>query len=263
MMRLSVLICMITAIHISAMTYTPASRISIKLRNTNIRQTSWGTGQSQGLTFLFNENAPGPEIKIFLQRLKVSGTVSDEATGETLPGVSIHVEGSQTGTITDVNGKYSIEVPDANSILLFSIVGYRTERISVSGRTTIDVKLTSEEKKLEEIVVVGYGTQKKVNLTGAVSSLNGDNVAQKPVTQLSAALQGLAPGVTITQSTGQPGVDAGTIRIRGVGTLNNNNPLVLVDGVEYDINNVDANDVENISILKDAAASSIYGVRAA
>lgn len=201
-----------------------------------------------------------------LMQIVVSGRVTDAATGEPLPGVNIVIKGSGIGTITDLNGSFSLQVNEKDDILVFSFVGYRTMEVPLEGRTSLNVQLQPEVLNLDEVVVVGFGTQQKVNLTGAVSVVKSDELGKKAVTQLSSALQGMSSGVTIIQSTGQPGVDQGTIRIRGIGTVNNADPLVVVDGFEVDLNtfnNLNPHDIESISILKDAAASSIYGVRAA
>jgi len=192
----------------------------------------------------------------------VRGRVTDE-NGEGLPGVTVLVKGTTNGTTTDVKGAYTLNAPDGSATLTFSSIGYASVEMAIGNRQTIDVKMVPDVKSLSEVVVVGYGVQKKINVTGSVSAIESKDIVQKPVGQLSTALQGVAPGVTITQRSGQPGADAGAINIRGIGTLNNNAPLVLVDGIQFNINDVDPNDVESISVLKDAAAASIYGVRAA
>jgi len=196
------------------------------------------------------------------QQTVVKGKITDE-NGLPIPGAGVNLKGGATGTSSDKNGNYAIPVPAAGGTLVFTFIGYTTQEIAINNRTQVDVSLKPDVKALSEVVVVAYGTQKKVNLTGAITSIKGDDVNWKPVGQVSATLQGAASGVTVVQSGGQPGKDLATIRIRGIGTLNNNNPLVLVDGVQTDINNVDANDIATMSVLKDAAASSIYGVRAA
>ena len=196
------------------------------------------------------------------QQTVVKGKITDE-NGLPIPGAGVNLKGGAKGTVSDMNGLYSISVPAAGGTLVFTFIGYTTQEIPVNNRTQVDVSLKPDVKALSEVVVVAYGTQKKTNLTGAISSIKGEDLSSKAVGQVSSALQGVASGVTVTTNSGQPGSDMGTIRIRGIGTLNNNNPLVLVDGVQTDINNVDANDVATMSVLKDAAASSIYGVRAA
>lgn len=192
----------------------------------------------------------------------VSGIITDE-TGEPVIGVNVAVKGTAQGTITDIDGHYSLEVsPDA--ILLISYIGYQTQEISVKGKATLNVNLKIDSELLEEVVVVGYGVQKKVNLTGSVSTVNfADQAETRPVTNVSSALAGLSSGVSVLQGSGRPGEDNATIRIRGVGTLNNSDPLVIIDGMEGDLNILNPTDIESISVLKDAASASIYGSRAA
>lgn len=198
------------------------------------------------------------------QNKTIRGTVRD-AEGEPVIGVTIVIKDNPShGTITDYDGNFSISnIPD-NAILVFSYVGLRTQEIPLNGMTTIQVIMLPDTELLDEIIVVGYGTQKKVNLTGSVSSVKGEDISKRIVAQTSAALQGLVPGLTITQQSGQPGYDGGNLYIRGIGSINaGTQPLVLVDNVQMDINNIDPNTIESISVLKDAAAASIYGSRAA
>lgn len=198
-------------------------------------------------------------VYINAQDFTVRGVVSDES--DVLPGVSIVVAGTNQGTITDVNGKYSINVKKGSK-LIFSYVGYRAHE-AVANQSTINVKMKTDAIQLEEAVVVGYATQKKATLTGAVSSVSSENLTKRNVASLSTALQGAMPGVTIQQTSGQPGSDGGQIRVRGIGSIKSDqDPLVLVDGIEMDINQVDANTVASVSVLKDAASASIYGSRA-
>lgn len=204
----------------------------------------------------------GLSISLMAQ-ITIHGTVKSAQSGKTLPGVSVAIKGTTRGTITDLNGNYSMSNVSKSATLVFSFVGMRSQEVAVNGRSVINVALSESVTALKALVVVGYGVQKKVDLTGAVSVVEGNNIAKKPVTQLSAALEGMSPGVTVVQSTGQPGLDGGTINIRGIGTLNNTTPLVLVDGVVSNINDVNPDDIQSISILKDAASSAIYGVRAA
>ena len=197
------------------------------------------------------------------QNMQVTGTIRSAATGEILPGVNILVKGTETGTITGMDGTYSIEAPDANSVLVFSYIGYITQEIGISGRSVVDVILEESLEALDEVIVIGYGTQKKVNLTGSVSSVNLDKVEYRPVTELSQVLSGATSGITVIQTDAQPGSDAATIYIRGLNTLNNSTPLIVVDGIVGNLYDVHPSDVETISILKDASASAIYGARAA
>ncbi len=200
--------------------------------------------------------------------ITITGRVTAQENNEALPGVNVLIKGTTVGTTTNAEGRYTLPVPDEheNGTLVFTYIGYTATEVPINRRTQIEIALAADIKSLSEVVVVGYGTQKKVNLTGAVESIDAAEISRRPVAQASAALQGIAPGVTITQRSGQPGRDFGNIRIRGVGTLpddGKNNPLVLVDGVEMDINSIDPNVIENISVLKDAASAAIYGSRAA
>jgi len=199
------------------------------------------------------------------QKIVINGNVTDGSTGESLPGVNIRIEGTIVGAITGADGKYSIETNKSDAVLVFSFVGYVPQKINIQGNNEINVSLYPDLLGLGEVVVVGYGTQKKVNLTGAVSSISIDEMESRPIVQTSSALQGLAPGVVVTQNLGSPGNDASTIRIRGLGSISSDNsPLVLVDGIQInDINQVNPEDIESISVLKDAASASIYGARAA
>ena len=195
------------------------------------------------------------------QDLPVSGKVSD-TNGEGIPGVSITVQGTQRGTITRADGSYDLSTAPT-ATLVFSFVGYMSQAVPVDNRRTINLTLAEDTKSLDEVVVVGYGTQKKVNMTGSVETIEGEQIARQPVVQTSQALTGLAPGLTVIQNSGQPGQDDGALRIRGLGSLGaSNEVLVLVDGVQADINRLDAGDIESISVLKDASAASIYGSRA-
>lgn len=196
------------------------------------------------------------------QGLTVSGKVTDES-GELILGASVLLKGTSIGTITDVDGNYTLQVTDANGTLVFSYIGYQTVEVPINGRSVIDQSMVSIVTELGEVVVVGYGTQKKVNLTGSVVNVGGKDIANQPVMQTSNALIGKMPGVTVSQNSGQPGSDAATIRIRGIGTLGNSDPLVLIDGVPGNMNGVDPRDIADISVLKDAASASIYGSRAA
>jgi len=188
--------------------------------------------------------------------------VTDEKS-EPLPGVTIVVKGTTTGTITDANGNFSISVPAGKNTLQFSYIGFDSQDVDVSSTNVVQLQLKSSSIGLNEVVAVGYGTQKKVNLSGSIESVKGDAIAKRSTVQTSQALQGIAAGVTVTSNNGKPGKEGTTIRIRGIGTLNDNNPLVLIDGVSSSIDAIDPNDIESMSILKDAASASIYGSRAA
>jgi TonB-linked SusC/RagA family outer membrane protein len=195
------------------------------------------------------------------QDLNVSGTVTD-GSGSPLAGVSVVVKGSTRGAATDVGGSYSINAP-ADATLVFSFLGLASKEEAIAGRGRIDVTLSEDDKALEEVVVVGYGTQRKVNLSGAVAQIDSKALAGRPLQNVSSAIQGLLPGVIVMSGQGRPGQDGATIRVRGVGTLNNASPYVLIDGVESGtMNSVDPNDIESISVLKDASSAAIYGSKA-
>lgn len=196
----------------------------------------------------------------------VSGKITDEK-GSPLPGVSIVIKGSTRGTTSDNNGQYKLTVPNGNAVLIVSFVGYTRQEISVNNRSVIDLQLEVDDKSLEEVVVVGYGVQKKVNLTGAVSTVDSKAIEGRPVNNLGSALQGVTPGLIITRQAAQPGREGLGIQIRGVTSANGNvDPLVVLDGVSVPSNTLttmNPNDVESISVLKDAAAAAIYGAQAA
>ena len=197
----------------------------------------------------------------FAQNLTVSGKVLDE-TGEGLIGAGVVIQGTTNGTITDLDGNYRLPSVPNGATLEFSCVGYKTQQVKVTG-TRLDVTLEPDTSALDEAVVVAYGQQKKVTITGAVSAVGGDNLLKAPVANVANALQGNLPGVSAVQASGMPGADEPVIRIRGVGSLNSAEPLVLVDGVERSFSQLDANEIESISVLKDASATAVFGVRGA
>ena len=194
----------------------------------------------------------------------VTGRVISALDGSSLPGVSVLLKGTTTGTTTDADGKYSLSVSEGDVVLVFSFIGYTSQEVAVNGRSVVDLALLEDVQSLEEVVIVGYGEQKKVNLTGSVSTVNFEGALDnRPITNASQALSGVVPGIWVSQNSGKPGSDGAQIRVRGWGTLNNSNPLVLVDGVEASINEINPNDIESMTVLKDAASSAIYGSRAA
>ena len=191
----------------------------------------------------------------------VIGVVKD-VSGQPLPGVSVKLRGSNLGTVTDINGKYTLTLPDGNGTLEFGFLGFTTQVIPVNGQTAINVTLLEESKALNEVVVVGYTTQKKKDLTGAVAVVNVKDLNKQASSSVNSQLQGQASGVTVTGS-GQPGEEP-QVHIRGFNTFGNNTPLYVVDGVEtYDVSTLNPNDVETFQVLKDASSASIYGARAA
>jgi len=193
---------------------------------------------------------------------KVKGIITDE-TGEALIGVTVVIKGTFIGAVTGIDGDYELEVTSLNDTLVFSYIGFETVTQPINGRTEIDVTLRMASFALEEVVAIGYGIKKQTDIIGAVSIVKSKEISALPVADVAQALQGKATGVNVTQNSGAPG--AGTsINIRGVGTINNNSPLFIIDGVPTkDANTVSPNDIESISILKDAAAASIFGSRAA
>jgi TonB-linked SusC/RagA family outer membrane protein len=193
-------------------------------------------------------------------------TIRGQVTGPDntpIPGVTVVVKGTTSGTSTDAGGNFSLTLPDANATLIISAIGFVTQEIELQGRTQVSVSLKTDVKALDEVVVLGYTSQKKSDVTVAVSQINQRDIASIPVTGVAQIMQGKAAGVAITQATGAPG-DVISVRIRGVGTINDNNPLYIIDGVptKDGINQISPNDIESINILKDAAAAATYGARA-
>ncbi|MEG0463620.1 TonB-dependent receptor [Bacteroides sp.] len=196
------------------------------------------------------------------QNRKVTGTVTDEK-GETIIGANVTVKGSTVGVITDLDGNFALEVP-ADAVIRISYIGFLPQEVKTQGKNSFKIQLKEDTKTLDEVVVVGYGTQKKVNMTGSVSAVNVEKMAEsRPINNLSNALAGMAAGVKISTTKNAPGDDNASIQVRGQGTLNNSSPLVIVDGVEGSLGSISPNDVETISVLKDAASAAIYGSRAA
>ncbi len=196
------------------------------------------------------------------QQQKVTGKVLDATTNEPLIGVNVAVEGTIVGAITDVEGNYSLVPPASSGTLIFTYIGYVTQRVQFQGQATVDVKMTSETLALEEVVVVGYGTQKKKDITSAIAIVDVKQMAKSPVANLTTALQGVTAGVEVQGNQGTPGMMP-TVRIRGVGSVNSTDPLYVVDGVPADISAVNPSDVESMQVLKDAASCAIYGSRGA
>lgn len=215
------------------------------------------------MNVIVKKKDPPPDIPI--QDETIQGTVYDE-NRQPLPGVSVQVKDSGAGASTDENGRYSLEVPApaGEKILVFSFLGHLTQEIRVDDRSTIDVVMEEDVAGLGEVVVVGYGTQKKINLTGAVATVSGEDLIRRPVTNPGSMIQGLMPGVQVVQNSGEPGNEGINIRVRGVGTFSSApDPLVLIDGVQGQLSDLNPNDIENVSVLKDAASASIYGSQAA
>lgn len=193
---------------------------------------------------------------------KITGTVLDP-TGMPVIGANIMIKGTTNGTITDMDGKFSLDVPKG-ATLVVTYVGYTNQEISVGNQKKLSITLREDSEALDELVVVGYSTQKKVNLTGSVSTVSfDDKLTSRPVTDVSQMLNGASPGLQIMQSSGEPNAESFSYNIRGVGTLNSSSPLILVDGMEQSISMVNPSDIASVSILKDAASCAIYGNRGA
>lgn len=237
-----------------------ASTLEQIFRNSNIQY------QIKGKDIILSAgDTPMPQAE-----KKITGTVTD-GQGEPIIGANVVEKGTTNGTITDMDGKFSLSVQE-NASLTVSYIGYRPKELKVTGQSSYTVKLAEDSQALEEVVVVGYGVQKKVSTTSAVSQLKSEELTVRPTSNAQQALQGLSPGLTITDAGGAPGRSSATVRVRGITTLTttkdnvtigSNDPLVLVDGVEQRFDDINANDIESISVLKDAASSAIYGSRAA
>lgn len=198
---------------------------------------------------------------LFAQQRNITGTVTDEG-GETLVGVNIIVKGTTNGTSTDIDGKFQISVSDENSILEVIYIGFKKQEIPVTGKSEINIVLERDVKDIDEVVVVGYGVQKKKLVTGATTQVKSEEFTKNNVTRIESALQGLTPGMSIVKQSGQPGAEY-NITIRGLSSINGNSPLVLIDGVPGSLNMLNPSDIESIDVLKDAASAAIYGSRAA
>lgn len=192
----------------------------------------------------------------------VSGTVTDE-NGDPLIGVNIQVKGMNTGTATDFDGHFTLEDIDDNAVLVVSYIGYQTQEIPLAGKSTVSIVLVSDSQLLDEVVVVGYGTQKKTSVTASVSSMGGEEIAKIPITDISNSLGGRLAGVVTKQTDGEPGRDGSRINIRGISTIGSSAPLLIVDGVPRSFQQLDQNSIESITVLKDASAVAPYGVAGA
>lgn len=199
-------------------------------------------------------------LSIQQQRTKVSGTVVD-AKGEPIIGASIRVRGSKTGVITDLDGKFLINVP-LGSTLTISYVGYDTQNVTVR-KTNLRIVLEDNSTMLDDVQVIAYGVQKKVTVTGAISGVNGEELLKTPTGSITNMLSGQLPGLSSVQYSGEPGADAATILVRGKATFGDSSPLVQVDGVERDFNDIDPNEIESLTVLKDASATAVFGIRGA
>ncbi len=195
----------------------------------------------------------------------VSGRVTTAESGEGLPGVTVLVQGTNIGAITDIDGSYKLEVNGSDATLIFSYVGYETREVSVNGQSVLDVIIREDARALQEIVVIGYGTEKRVNLSGAVDQIDSKEIEARPISNVAQGLQGVIPNLNVDFLSGEPGA-AANINIRGFTSINGGNPLILIDGVPsdtYELNRLAPEDIETLSVIKDASAAAIYGARAA
>jgi len=203
------------------------------------------------------------DFSTFQQNI-VKGTVKDATTGDALIGVTVVVKGTTTGQITDINGKFSIEIPSRNSTLSISSIGYTAQEVAVTAGIDLNISLEVEVKQISEVIIVGYGQQKKESVVGAISQTNAATLEKRGgITTLGAALTGNVPGVITLSGNGAPGSEDPTIYIRGQGTWNAAGPLILIDGIERPMAGLDISSVESISVLKDASATAVFGVKGA
>lgn len=244
--------------------FSRAATKSISLNEGSLEDAMQILLENSTLTYRISDN----NLVIILAKdagnaaIAITGKVTDE-TGETLPGVSVKIKGTSTATVTDTNGKYTIVVPNNQAVLVFSYIGYVTEEVTAASKT-INVVLNSQNKNLNEVVVVGYGTVKKRDLTGSVVSIKGEEIRKVPAANLIESVQGKLPGVDITRSSGAAG-SAVNITVRGNRSITaNNGPLVIVDGIQYNsIQDINPNDIESLDVLKDASSTAVYGSRGA
>ena len=204
------------------------------------------------------------DANAFMQQQTITGKVTDSQTGEPMIGVNISVKGTSVGAISGADGMFSLSVPDRKATLVFSFIGYVSQEVPLAGQTVMNIALKSETIGLDEVIVTGFGTQKKVNVTGSISAVGSAELNKRPVTNAASLLQGKIPGIQIVQNSGAPGNESVAIQIRGRNSFGtSNNPLILIDGVEGSLTNINPSMIESVSVLKDASSSAIYGSRAA
>ncbi|WP_158544414.1 TonB-dependent receptor [Pedobacter miscanthi] len=243
-----------------------AKPVSLSLRNARVEEVLAKCFENQVLTYTINQNTVVVKLKpvSMVREVIVKGKVNDQA-GVGLPGVTIKVKGTNTRAVSNTDGAFSLKVNDPNSVLIFSYLGFASQEVELNGRSELTVVMLTKPSALDEVVVIGYGTQRKGDITGAISSVSADKLKDQSVVNLQGALQGKTAGVQITQNSGAPGSVA-QVRIRGLTSINNSDPLYVVDGIPLtsnDINIIDPANIESIDILKDASAQAIYGSRGA
>lgn len=193
----------------------------------------------------------------------VTGTVTDQS-GTPLAGANIVEKGTVNGVTADFDGNFSIEIADENAVLVVSYIGFAEKEVAINGQDSIEIQLEEAAQGLDEVVVVGYGTQKRVNVIGSISQVSAESIENRPITQASQAITGQMPGVTVIQRSGRPGESSGNISVRGVGSFGATpDALVLIDGIPGTLNDINTDDIESISVLKDASSAAIYGARSA
>ena len=245
-------------------------QVKLNFKDASLRQVLDEICRQTGLSYeivrdyVLIKQASAVPILPQLQGKMVNGILMD-AAGNPLPGGTIMIKGTTIGVASDMEGKFQIQITDPKSVLVLSYVGYVTQEITVGNQTLIKVQLQEEEKNLDEVVVVAYGTKTKATVTGALSTMDTKELLRSPAVNITQALAGALPGVATVQSSGQPGRDAARIYVRGNGSLNNSaaTPLVLVDGVERSFSDLDPNEIETVSVLKDASSTAVFGVRGA
>jgi TonB-linked SusC/RagA family outer membrane protein len=242
-----------------------AKPVTLDLTEATLERVLAECFQNQPLTYSLVENTivvkPVETIRKQQADVTVKGKVTDQS-GVGLPGVTVVLKGTNKGVPTDGEGNFAIAVPDGKGTLVFSYIGFQPQEVEINNRVAISVTLLEDTKALEEVVIVGYGTQKKANLTGAVDQINAEDIALRPANDITSSLQGLMPGLNIQVNNGDPTATP-DINIRGFNSINGGGPLVLIDGIEGDITRVNPQDVESVTVLKDAASAAIYGARGA
>lgn len=240
------------------------SKVSLNVSDANIEDVLGAIAAQVKISYTLKSNnqvvLSSQKVVLQAKNKTVTGSVTD-LKGEPIIGANVVQKGTTNGTITNIEGHFSLVIPE-DAILQISYIGYNTHEVHTAGKASVHASLVEDSQKLDEVVVVGYGTQKKVNLTGAISQVTAEELKDRPITRMSQALQGVIPNLNITFGSGEPGA-SGTLNIRGNTSINGGSPLVLVDGVPGSIDRINVNDVESVSVLKDASASAIYGARAA
>ncbi len=301
-MKLTFFMVMVNIMAVTAAGYSQTTTLSLDLKDATLKQVLTEIEAQTNLSFIYKSDLVNPDQKVDiqasdasieqvlaylftdknirceildkslivllpnttpLQQQKVSGSVTDASTEEPLAGVNILIEGTSQGVVTDINGKYTIDVPGPASVLIFSYIGYVSERIEVGNQTSIVIAMALDIQNLEEVVVVGYGTTRKATATGSVVAAKGDDLKKSPATNLTNNLIGRLPGIVSVTTSGEPGQDNSRLRIRGTNTIGNSEPLIVVDGIAgRSMARLDPSDIESVTVLKDASAA-IYGNRSA